>query len=187
MYLCCLNLHSHVPLVFSSIFFLHACFQFYTHSRTSPHTLTRVRVFRLKSTTTTAVTFPRCIVLAANSLLGVFLIPRAYLHRERGRPRERERGRERERERERHTHTHTDRDRQTCTATTTHNNPHKSMIACCSHMFEDGAEHGDTHPNARWRHCVLSLSLEFQPQNSSQEQEQQKQHEEQHEEQRSVS
>ncbi|EGD77880.1 hypothetical protein PTSG_09514 [Salpingoeca rosetta] len=31
------------------------------------------------------------------------------------------------------------------------------------HMFEDGKEHGDTHPDARWRHCVLSLSLDFAP------------------------
>ena len=29
------------------------------------------------------------------------------------------------------------------------------------HQFEDGASTGDTHPQARWRHCVLSLSLVF--------------------------
>ena len=29
------------------------------------------------------------------------------------------------------------------------------------HAFEDGATTGDTHPEARWRHCVLSLSLMF--------------------------
>eukprot|EP00042_Codosiga_hollandica_P044031 m.426909 g.426909 ORF g.426909 m.426909 type:complete len:161 (+) comp56694_c0_seq2:182-664(+) len=29
------------------------------------------------------------------------------------------------------------------------------------HKFEDGQVKGDTHPDARWRHCVLSLSLEF--------------------------
>ena len=29
------------------------------------------------------------------------------------------------------------------------------------HAFEDGATTGDTHPDARWRHCVLSLSLQF--------------------------
>ena len=29
------------------------------------------------------------------------------------------------------------------------------------HAFEDGASTGDTHPQARWRHCVLSLSLKF--------------------------
>eukprot|EP01147_Barroeca_monosierra_P001142 gene1142-4361_t len=37
--------------------------------------------------------------------------------------------------------------------------------SCCrlflGHMFEDGATNGDTHPSARWRHCVLSLSLTF--------------------------
>ena len=31
------------------------------------------------------------------------------------------------------------------------------------HQFEDGAECGDTHPEAGWRHCVLSLSLAFVP------------------------
>ena len=29
------------------------------------------------------------------------------------------------------------------------------------HQFEDGRGSGDTHPDARWRHCVLSLSLSF--------------------------
>eukprot|EP00051_Salpingoeca_urceolata_P006283 m.83300 g.83300 ORF g.83300 m.83300 type:complete len:165 (-) comp14761_c2_seq9:115-609(-) len=29
------------------------------------------------------------------------------------------------------------------------------------HMFEDGAVKGDSHPDAHWRHCVLTLSLEF--------------------------
>ena len=29
------------------------------------------------------------------------------------------------------------------------------------HSFEDGVACGDTHKDARWRHCVLSLSLEF--------------------------
>lgn len=31
------------------------------------------------------------------------------------------------------------------------------------HSFKDGAETGDTHPDAAWRHCVLSLSLSFTP------------------------
>lgn len=31
------------------------------------------------------------------------------------------------------------------------------------HMFADGRE-TDTHPNAHWRHCVLTLSLRFMPQ-----------------------
>eukprot|EP00043_Microstomoeca_roanoka_P001088 m.30809 g.30809 ORF g.30809 m.30809 type:complete len:175 (-) comp10643_c1_seq1:97-621(-) len=31
------------------------------------------------------------------------------------------------------------------------------------HRFEDGRSHGDDHPDAKWRHCVLSLSLQFQP------------------------
>ena len=31
------------------------------------------------------------------------------------------------------------------------------------HQFEDGRTCGDTHPEARWRHCVLSLSLSFIP------------------------
>ena len=29
------------------------------------------------------------------------------------------------------------------------------------HAFEDGRACGDTHPEAGWRHCVLSLSLNF--------------------------
>lgn len=29
------------------------------------------------------------------------------------------------------------------------------------HCFEDGRACGDTHPDAGWRHCVLSLSLDF--------------------------
>lgn len=29
------------------------------------------------------------------------------------------------------------------------------------HSLKDGAEAGDTHPSAEWRHCVLSLSLKF--------------------------
>ena len=29
------------------------------------------------------------------------------------------------------------------------------------HAFEDGVACGDTHAEARWRHCVLSLSLAF--------------------------
>ena len=29
------------------------------------------------------------------------------------------------------------------------------------HQFEDGVACGDEHPQARWRHCVLSLSLRF--------------------------
>eukprot|EP00037_Helgoeca_nana_P019439 m.189802 g.189802 ORF g.189802 m.189802 type:complete len:203 (-) comp24864_c0_seq1:1075-1683(-) len=29
------------------------------------------------------------------------------------------------------------------------------------HSLKDGAETGDTHPSAEWRHCVLSLSLKF--------------------------
>eukprot|EP00730_Choanoeca_flexa_P004777 TRINITY_DN11799_c0_g1_i1.p2 TRINITY_DN11799_c0_g1~~TRINITY_DN11799_c0_g1_i1.p2 ORF type:complete len:187 (+),score=22.90 TRINITY_DN11799_c0_g1_i1:1567-2127(+) len=32
------------------------------------------------------------------------------------------------------------------------------------HRFEDGRGHGDDHVDARWRHCVLSLSLDFKPQ-----------------------
>ena len=31
------------------------------------------------------------------------------------------------------------------------------------HQFEDGRNTGDTHPDARWRHCVLSLSMQFAP------------------------
>mmetsp|Transcript_11830 Transcript_11830/g.27858 ORF Transcript_11830/g.27858 Transcript_11830/m.27858 type:complete len:170 (+) Transcript_11830:119-628(+) len=31
------------------------------------------------------------------------------------------------------------------------------------HAFEDGGSSGDVHPAARWRHCVLSLSLLFAP------------------------
>ena len=31
------------------------------------------------------------------------------------------------------------------------------------HKFEDGQTSGDTHLEARWRHCVLSLSLDFEP------------------------
>lgn len=30
------------------------------------------------------------------------------------------------------------------------------------HRFEDGRTSGDTHPDAKWRHCVLSLSLAFE-------------------------
>lgn len=30
------------------------------------------------------------------------------------------------------------------------------------HKFEDGKASGDTHKDARWRHCVLSMSLDFQ-------------------------
>lgn len=29
------------------------------------------------------------------------------------------------------------------------------------HQFLDGREHGDIHPEAKWRHCTLSLSLNF--------------------------
>lgn len=29
------------------------------------------------------------------------------------------------------------------------------------HQFLDGRESGDSHPEAKWRHCTLSLSLEF--------------------------
>ena len=32
-----------------------------------------------------------------------------------------------------------------------------------SHKFEDGKKKGDTHADAQWRHCVLSLSLVFVP------------------------
>jgi peptide methionine sulfoxide reductase MsrB len=31
------------------------------------------------------------------------------------------------------------------------------------HIFQDGKEQGDTHPDADYRHCVLSLSLAFVP------------------------
>jgi peptide-methionine (R)-S-oxide reductase len=31
------------------------------------------------------------------------------------------------------------------------------------HKFEDGPLKGDTHPDAHWRHCVLSYSLKFVP------------------------
>ena len=31
------------------------------------------------------------------------------------------------------------------------------------HQFDDGRACGDKHPDARWRHCVLSLSMIFEP------------------------
>ena len=31
------------------------------------------------------------------------------------------------------------------------------------HVFEDGELTGDTHPDARWRYCILSDALEFEP------------------------
>mmetsp|Transcript_15849 Transcript_15849/g.34416 ORF Transcript_15849/g.34416 Transcript_15849/m.34416 type:complete len:128 (-) Transcript_15849:9-392(-) len=40
-------------------------------------------------------------------------------------------------------------------------------LYCCGcqlflgHKFKDGVACGDTHPEAQWRHCVLSLSLRF--------------------------
>ena len=37
----------------------------------------------------------------------------------------------------------------------------KKCTLFLGHAFEDGATTGDTHPEARWRHCVLSLSLQF--------------------------
>ena len=37
----------------------------------------------------------------------------------------------------------------------------KKCTLFLGHAFEDGATTGDTHPEARWRHCVLSLSLMF--------------------------
>ena len=44
---------------------------------------------------------------------------------------------------------------------------HEVYCAACrlflGHAFEDGATSGDVHPEARWRHCVLSLSLKFSP------------------------
>jgi peptide-methionine (R)-S-oxide reductase len=35
------------------------------------------------------------------------------------------------------------------------------------HVFQDGIEQGDTHPDANYRHCVLSLSLVFIPSSAS--------------------
>ena len=40
---------------------------------------------------------------------------------------------------------------------------HCVVLTTRSHMFEDGVKKGDTHPDAQWRHCVLSLSLVFKP------------------------
>lgn len=31
------------------------------------------------------------------------------------------------------------------------------------HVFEDGDRTGDTHSDARWRYCILSAALEFEP------------------------
>jgi len=31
------------------------------------------------------------------------------------------------------------------------------------HLFEDGRLSGDTHPSARYRHCILSSALKFKP------------------------
>jgi len=31
------------------------------------------------------------------------------------------------------------------------------------HLFEDGPISGDTHPRARYRHCILSAALKFKP------------------------
>lgn len=31
------------------------------------------------------------------------------------------------------------------------------------HVFEDGDRTGDTHADARWRYCILSAALEFEP------------------------
>ena len=33
------------------------------------------------------------------------------------------------------------------------------------HVFEDGDRTGDTHPDARWRYCILSETLAFEPRN----------------------
>jgi hypothetical protein len=37
------------------------------------------------------------------------------------------------------------------------------VIVSCRHKFEDGKLKGDSHPDAHWRHCVLSFSLRFVP------------------------
>ena len=43
---------------------------------------------------------------------------------------------------------------------------HELYCGGCSlflgHKFDDGPASGDTHADARWRHCVLTLSLRFE-------------------------